>query len=196
MASLTSSTQLLHDGSKAIGNTHSHAPASTVPSQTPRRGRPGTERAGNAGKGVCGQVAPNASRGPVRPQPAARPGLSRVPTAPGAHLLPPLCPAAAQRLRAVGPPESVAASAGARASRPRRPPGQEAGFPARTPPRPAPPRHSPPWMPPALLPGRCGPRPAWERCPPLGFRRAAWTPETSRSLRAPGPRPPGTEERS
>jgi hypothetical protein len=189
MASLTSSTQLLHDGSKAIGNTHTLTrPSIDGPQQNSAAGKAGDRARRQRGEGgvwtggaeCLARPGPPAARRPLPalaspaslPPPGLTSSLRRAPQPPRG-CAPWGRPSPSRRARESG--RAVHAA-----------PGQEAGFPARTPPRPAPPRHSPPWMPPALLPGRCGPRPAWARCPPLGFRRAARTPETSRSRRAPG----------
>lgn len=133
-------------------------------------------------------MAPNTSRGPVEPQPAALPGLARVPAVSGA---PP--PSARPRGRPGAERRGVAGvRRGKRGSpgepstllRGRKRVSRAAHRPSLA--RHGPPWHSPPWRPPALLPGCCGPRPAWARCPPLGFRRAARTLEASRSRPAPG----------
>lgn len=117
MASSISSTQLLHDGSKAIVTAHTltHTPQhrrspAKLRGAAGREG-PGTKRAGTAGKGVCGQVAPP-PHSPARPPPARASPAPLQPRDP-----PPPSAAPGSRPEDARPraAESVAPSAGARA---------------------------------------------------------------------------------
>lgn len=196
MASLTSSTQLLHDGSEAIGNTLTLIrPSIDGPQQNSAAGRAGDRARRQCGEGgvwtggaeCLARPAPTAARRPPWPRPR--------PHRPGAHLLPPPCPAAAPGLRAVGPPESVAASAGTPTSRPRRP-RAGSGFPG---------PHTAPARPATALTSvdaACTPSGTLRAAAGLGELPAAWVPPQREDPRnvpkppGPRPRPPGPEERS
>lgn len=172
MASLISSTQLLHDGSKAIVNTHTLTRPSIdglLQNSAAGKARGPSARAPR-GRGCVDRWRRCLPARPDRRQPRPCPR----PCSPGTHLLPPPSPAAAPKLRAQG------RQSPSRRAREREP--GRAVHAAPGPRCPRPPCHSPPWRPPHSFRAA-----AARRRPGRAARRlGSAEPRGSRGRRVPG----------